>query len=636
MNRPWKIWLMFGLCSAVVLGVMGWVSWTALELDHAQGEAQAQAELEESVRLALWRMDSMLAPVIAQEGARPYFTYNAFHAAERPYANMFKPLEPGALLVPSPLLTPVTNVLLHFQFDPEGRLTSPQVPEGSQRTFAETRFTTPERIEAAAARLREFEQILAQEASPDLARLVTAGTGTQPAPAHESGVRERLNRDVLLAAPPAPGPRDNLWAAGTLPFLNVALEKRLQSPQKSAPDESASFKKQVERGEGELQARAQSVQQAFAVNRIATLANSGIQDPRNVVEGLFKPIWFGETLVFVRRVAVQGRDYVQGCWVDWRGVQKWLLEGVEDLLPTAKLEPLENNGDDPQTRMLATLPARVIPGTAEPPAGDVPSPIRFALALAWVCVLVAGAAVALLLQGTLSLSERRAAFVSAVTHELRTPLTTFKMYSEMLAGGMVPDEAKRRNYLSTLCAEASRLNHLVENVLAYARLERGSARSRTEKLTVRELMDRVKPRLIQRVEQAGMLLQEDLPASALGTLVQVDVSAVEQILFNLVDNACKYAMPSDADRIVHLEALPQNHKFALLRVRDHGQGISAEAARRLFRPFSKSANEAARTAPGVGLGLALCRRLGRNLGGDLRFNPSIPGGACFELLLPAP
>jgi signal transduction histidine kinase len=242
-------------------------------------------------------------------------------------------------------------------------------------------------------------------------------------------------------------------------------------------------------------------------------------------------------------------------------------------------------------------------------------------------------AVAVLLQGTLSLSERRAAFVSAVTHELRTPLTTFKMYSEMLAGGMVPDAA-RREYLGTLCAEANRVNHLVENVLSYARLERGSARSRIEKVTVRDLLQRVKPRLVQRAEQAGMTLQEDADFRALNSVVSVDVAAVEQILFNLVDNACKYAAPTASERIVHLEAFPENGRFAMVRVRDHGRGISAEAARRLFQPFNKSADEAARTAPGVGLGLALCRRLGRSLGGDLRFNGAVTGGACFELLLP--
>jgi signal transduction histidine kinase len=260
----------------------------------------------------------------------------------------------------------------------------------------------------------------------------------------------------------------------------------------------------------------------------------------------------------------------------------------------------------------------------------------FALVLGWACVLLAGLAVALLLQGTLSLSERRAAFVSAVTHELRTPLTTFKMYSEMLATGMVPDEAKRREYLSQLCAEADRLHHLVENVLAYARLERGSARNRVEQVTLRELLQRVKPRLVQRAEQAGMLLEEQTDARALATVVQADVAAAEQILFNLVDNACKYAAPSAKNKCIHLEAVPEEEKFALLRVRDHGQGISAEAAKRLFQPFSKSAHEAARTAPGVGLGLALCRRLGRSLGGELRLSSATTGGACFELLLPVP
>ena len=60
-----------------------------------------------------------------------------------------------------------------------------------------------------------------------------------------------------------------------------------------------------------------------------------------------------------------------------------------------------------------------------------------------------------------------------MTHELRTPLTTFRMYAEMLARGMVPDAARRQEYFDTLQREAERLTLLVENVLAYARLERG-------------------------------------------------------------------------------------------------------------------------------------------------------------------
>jgi signal transduction histidine kinase len=114
--------------------------------------------------------------------------------------------------------------------------------------------------------------------------------------------------------------------------------------------------------------------------------------------------------------------------------------------------------------------------------------------------------------------------------------------------------------------------------------------------------------------------------------VRADASAVEQILFNLVDNACKYAA-SASDRHIHLRA-GRTAQGAFLSVCDHGQGISAKEAPRLFRPFRKSAHDAANSAPGVGLGLALSRRLARQMGGDLRINPNVPEGACFVLTLP--
>ena len=77
------------------------------------------------------------------------------------------------------------------------------------------------------------------------------------------------------------------------------------------------------------------------------------------------------------------------------------------------------------------------------------------------------------LRASIAFGERRSRFASAVTHELRTPLTTFRMYSEMLADDMVPDEGQRRVYLATLKEESGRLATLVENVLTYARLEEG-------------------------------------------------------------------------------------------------------------------------------------------------------------------
>src|SRR5215212_143678 len=129
MNRPWHIWSIFGVCAAVLLGAVTWVTATALRLERAQAEAQQQAEFEEKVRLALWRMDSLLSPLVVQESSWPHFAYNSFYPAERAYNRMFDELQQGEVLVPSPLLTQnSSNILLHFQLSPDGKLTSPEVP----------------------------------------------------------------------------------------------------------------------------------------------------------------------------------------------------------------------------------------------------------------------------------------------------------------------------------------------------------------------------------------------------------------------------------------------------------------------------------------------------------------------------
>jgi signal transduction histidine kinase len=635
MSRPAPIWLIFALCSAVLLGVMSWVSFTTLHLDRLQFEASQTAELEERVRLALWRMDSWLASLIVEESARPPSAYEAFQETPRAYTKAYTQLKQGDVLVPSPLLHySSSNLLLHFQLYPDGRLTSPQVPASHERDLAAAGDLRPAELVTAAQRLAALGQLLAQPASQSPASRLSS-LGGRPDAGPPGG---DVNRDVLVrhtALPPA-----------NVSLPSQSLEPPVQQPSPPTLTVPAQMAQAQElRNEAEFNIRANTFQQAqqrLALNNIKSQAE---MPPRSSPlpwagiapgEGLFKALWLGDALVLVRRVHQDRSFVVQGCWLNWTNVQAALLGSIQDLFPRAQLVPLQASHGERNARMLAALPVKLLTGPAPEPALRAWTPLRISLVVAWVCVLVAGLAVALLLHGTWSLSERRAAFVSAVTHELRTPLTTFKMYSEMLAEGMVPDETKRRFYLTTLCSEAQRLGHLVENVLAYARLERGRARQPEERIALGDLIARVRPRLVQRAEQAGVTLHEDVDETVRHTVVRVPVPAIEQILFNLVDNACKYAAPAATEKIIHLEALPEHGRFAMLRVRDHGQGISAAAARRLFQPFGKSAHEAAQTAPGVGLGLALCRRLSRSLGGDLWLAaPARPGaGAAFVLSLP--
>jgi signal transduction histidine kinase len=391
--------------------------------------------------------------------------------------------------------------------------------------------------------------------------------------------------------------------------------------------------------------------QSYAQSQLLQQRANSIEPAPNtpwhsVSEGVSRPMWIGSKLILARRVTVDGQTKIQGCWLDWPKIQQMLLAEVRQTIPNAQLVPVTRESEVQPGRMLATLPVElVVPeptiasaimqfdvvaeeAEVSPPAW---SAIRVSLVIAWTCLVLATVATAVLLQGVIRLSERRGAFVAAVTHELRTPLTTFRMYAEMLSAGMVPSGEKRRQYLETLRVEADRLSHLVENVLAYARLERGKPGKRRELIQLRGLLDRVESRLGDRAAQADMELCIEANDDVKELTIYTDPGAVEQILFNLVDNACKYATPAE-DRRIHLE-LENTAGEARIRVRDHGPGIAPEEAGRLFRPFSKSVVEAANSAPGVGLGLALCRRLAGALGGKLVLEPT-EAGASFLLTLP--
>jgi signal transduction histidine kinase len=173
----------------------------------------------------------------------------------------------------------------------------------------------------------------------------------------------------------------------------------------------------------------------------------------------------------------------------------------------------------------------------------------------------------------------------------------------------------------------------VENVLAYARLERGRKPQGQDRITLKALLERVGPRLAHRAAQADMKCDLQLESHAAEQEFTTDQSVVEQILFNLVDNAAKYAREADV-RQIHVIA-SRNGEWINLEVRDHGPGIEQQPWGRAPRAFGKSAQQSAETAPGVGLGLALCRRLARQLGGRLEIGSANGGGASVTILLPA-
>lgn len=583
-----RAWLGFGVTAAVLLGVVSWLTAVLLRLDHDELHARRQAVMHERLRLCLWRMDSWLAPQLAREAMRPASDYRTFPVAAAAWTRGLDKIAPDEVVVQSPLLGTESALFpLHFELGADG-LTSPQVPRGNERDVCEASGTDKALLDRAAARL----QALAARLQPEVLQARQGG------------------------------------AEALLPLYGC----NVVSPEAPA---------QTQQSVQEYSNRQRSI--AWNVgNPLADAARTGPSLPPGAgtagrpETGPLVPVWLdGEPalLVFARRVHDAAGSRLQGFVADWEQLQRELLALVGDLFPAGatRLVRCEQPDAAEQPSMLASVPARFEGCHDQALASGLP--LGAILATTWGVTLLGLGVLGFTLSRAIGYGERRARFASAVTHELRTPLTTFRMYSEMLADGVVRDPAAQREYLGTLQRESDRLARVVENVLQWSRLEDGRFTSRRERHPVAVLVERLAPPLQRRLADAGMALLVRLDHAAQDAVVAIDQDAVGQVLFNLVDNAAKYARGAADTRVeLTVTADPARVRIA---VRDHGPGVPAAHRERVFAPFDRGALPASSNdVPGVGLGLALARGLARDLGGELRLDGEVHDGACFVLELP--
>jgi len=480
--------------------------------------------------------------------------------------------------------------------------------------------------------------VLRESASPPPAG---PGGADEPRARFQQSGRAGAGSEAAPQAPPPPG-ESRAESALAEPHAASAITHReaADSAGANTPDAAAPHPTHLESDTLSSPDRAAS----------ASLSELRISD-RDTLDrpeaGPLSPTWRGPqaaggeaALVLVRRVTVAGETREQGVWIDWPALRRSLEASVADLFPLAEVQPLagaSTRSGASEAQRLATIPVVLIPGPLAmgilPPAPAFWTPTRWTLLVGWIAVAIAVIAIGIVLRKAIDLGERRGRFVSAVTHELRTPLTTFRLYSQMLAGGAVNDESKRVRYAQTRDRESQRLSGIVESVLEYARLGRRAApTSARQRLDAAAIIERTRPALAGRAERAGMLLALPEPVATPAASVVADPDKVERILLNLVDNACKYASESP-DRRITLDAAVRDGRL-ILGVRDFGPGVPDGERRRIFHPFHRAKLHEASANPGLGLGLALSRGLAREMGGELRLVDTTTPGARFELSLP--
>lgn len=218
----------------------------------------------------------------------------------------------------------------------------------------------------------------------------------------------------------------------------------------------------------------------------------------------------------------------------------------------------------------------------------------------------------------------RSDFLSTVSHELRTPLTAIKGFADILVSSWerVPED-DRRELISRISRAGGRLDHLIEDLLDFTRLERGQLRIELGAHDLADLVDgtlrRAGPALDNHV------LEVDVPT---GIVVQADVKAFPRVLDNLLTNAAKFSPPGTTIT-VRAEVVGG---VASLAVRDHGDGMPTDELDRIFERFYRIGGPA-NTHPGTGIGLAIVREFTQAQQGFVTVESEVGAGTEFALHL---
>ncbi len=222
-------------------------------------------------------------------------------------------------------------------------------------------------------------------------------------------------------------------------------------------------------------------------------------------------------------------------------------------------------------------------------------------------------------------------FLSIVGHEIRTPLNAIVGFAELLMSPQsdaMGDKAKR-DFLQTITESSHQLQALINDVLDTTRIEKGTLRLLEQEVDAAEV-----------VEAAAKLCRDQADHASVTVIVRVtdnvnilgDQSRLKQVMFNLLSNAIKFS-PTGGVVNAEFERGPANE--FVFAVRDAGIGIKSEDAERVFDPFVQADEGTARRYGGLGLGLALARKIARLHGGDITLTSNKNTGTLARLTLPA-
>ncbi len=222
----------------------------------------------------------------------------------------------------------------------------------------------------------------------------------------------------------------------------------------------------------------------------------------------------------------------------------------------------------------------------------------------------------------------RSALLTSISHDLRTPLASIiGSATSLVSHGREFDEKVQASLMRTIQEEAERLNRFIGNLLDMTRLESGPLRPQAAPTDLSDVIGAA-------LQRAGKILQNHEIAIDLEDglpMLSLDMVLMEQVLFNLFDNAAKYAPPHSLISV----AARREDGYVVIQILDEGDGVPEADLERIFDKFYR-VRRADRQRAGTGLGLAICRGFIEAMGGTIKAGNRIDRrGAVFTIRLPA-
>jgi len=604
--------ILFILAVVLVIGPVGLLVRRAIDSVELEQRTRHQAVAERIFD----EMERALSELLTREEERPCGQYSHDYVPQG---------QEGDALVRSPLADPpsLPFILGYFQIDPDGGLETPLQPgrAGEAPATPGGRTVVDEMERAVTSYFRSGAGVARSRAG-----VVSQLPGTTVALSNDS-----VRRDESLGA------GNRVTAYDALRALNKGIEQRAARQAKTELEYAPA--------PGLGRRAAPAARPELANEPAAAVQATDAKDPARIeIAPMVGRVIDAHRMLLYRTVVRDTQTYRQGLLLDLDALASWLraqalgTNGIatyatvavgNTLAPVAPTDSTsafvyQHRLAEPFADLSARLTLHPLPGV-----GDA----NYVYALCAVVVLVGGLglfALYRMVSVTVSYAERRTNFVAAVSHELKTPLTAIRMYGEMLRDGIVPAEAKRAEYYRHITTESERLSRLINNVLEFSRLEKGTRQMSLATGSLSQVVAEAADLLRPHAEREGFTLDVDVDPSL--PAVRFERDALLQVLFNLVDNAVKYARASDPQRIA-LSCHAAGGEVDLA-VRDHGPGIARHHLRRVFEPFYRGESELTRRSKGTGLGLALVRSLAEHMGARVRARNVIDGGFEVAVIFP--